>query len=82
MPALGHPIPVDCTLIGLPSNVPVKPEHAPLGVHPTRAGIEERRRDVLGAQRVAGAQDVGGVVAGLGTQMDRHAAERIRPCAT
>ena len=25
MPALGHPIPVDCTLIGRPSNVPVKP---------------------------------------------------------
>ena len=25
MPAEAHPMPVDCTLIGLPSNVPVKP---------------------------------------------------------
>ena len=80
--ALGHPMPVDCTLIGRPSNVPVKPSMPALGVHLAEAGIEERLGDVLRPQWIAGAEHVRRVVAGFGAQMDRHAGEsndRRRP---
>ena len=72
MPALGHPMPVDWTLIGLTLEGAREPEHAALGVHPAGAGVEERLGDVLGPKGIARTQDVGGVVAGLGAQMDRH----------
>jgi hypothetical protein len=46
-------------------------EHSALAVHLTRLA-EERVGYVLGAQRVAGEEAGLGVVAGLGTEMDRH----------
>ena len=59
MPADGQPIPVDCTLIGRPSNVPVNPSMPALLVDQAGAGVEERLGDVGGAPGVAGAQDAG-----------------------
>ena len=72
MPADGQPMPVDCTLIGEPSNVPVNPSMPALLVDEPGAGIEERLGDVGRPARVAGAEDAVGVVAGLGAQVDRH----------
>ena len=48
-------------------------EHPALGV-PLDRVVEERLGDVLRAQRVAGQEAAVGVVAGLGTEVDRHRA--------
>ncbi len=50
------------------------PEHAPLAVLLDRV-VEVRLRDVLRAQRVAGKQAGLGVVAGVGSDVDRHGGE-------
>ncbi len=49
-------------------------EHAALLVDGAEAGVEERLGDVGRAAGIAGAEDVRGVVAGFGAQVDRHAA--------
>ena len=78
MPALGQPMPGRLHADRLALEGAGVAEHAALGVDLAESVVEERLGDVLGSERVAGAEDVGGVVAGLGTQMDRHGAERIR----
>ena len=51
---------------------PREAEHAALLVDLSPARVEERRRDVGGPPRIARAEDGGGVVTGLGPQVDRH----------
>ena len=64
-------MPVDCTEIGLPSNVPVKPS-IPRSPLTWRALSKNVSAMYFGAQRVAGEEDGLGVVAGLGAEVDRH----------
>ena len=64
-------MPEDCTEIGDALERAREPEHAPLAVDLARA-VEERLGDVARPQRVAGKEDCLGVVAGLGTEMNRH----------
>ena len=67
----GQPMPVACTEIGLPSQVPVYPS-IPRSCVPLDGIVEVRLGDVLRAQRVAWEQARLGVVAGLGTDVNRH----------
>ena len=64
-------MPEDCTEIGVPSNVPVNPSMPALAVDLARV-VEERLGDMARAQGVAREEDGLGVVAGLGTEMNRH----------
>ena len=71
-------MPVPCTETGFPSHVPRVAEHPALAVHLGHV-LEVRLGDVLRAQRVAGEEDGFGVVAGLGSEVDRHGATLSAP---
>ena len=73
-------MPVPCTETGLPFQLPAVPEQAALGV-PLYRIVEVGLGDVLGPERVAGKEDRLGVLARLGTDMDRHRAWNPIRCA-
>ena len=73
----GHPIPLDCTDTGLPSNVPREAEHPALAVS-LHDVVEEGLGDVLGPERVAGQEAGFGVVAGVGTNVNWHGRKPTR----
>ena len=64
-------MPVDCTEIGLPSKVPVKPS-MPRSPFTCLAPSKNVSAMYLRAQRVARDEDGVGVVAGFGAEVDRH----------
>ena len=70
----GQPMPVACTETGLPFPLAGVAEHPALAVA-LDGVVEVGLRDVLRAQRVAGEQAGLGVVAGLGSDVDRHGGE-------
>ena len=72
MPDDGQPIPVDCTLIGAPSNVPVKPSIPRSSLTRRAPGSKNVSAMYFAPARVARAQDAGGVVALGGAEVDRH----------
>ena len=81
MPDDGQPIPVDCTLIGAPSNVPVNPSRPRSSLTTRGTRVEALLGDVSRPPRISGTQHSGGVVASVGTQVDRHGETLERPFA-
>ena len=69
---MAPPIPVVCTLIGWPSNVPVKPSMPRTSL--TCRNPESKNVSAMysGPNRVAGTEDMGCVIAEFGAKGNRH----------